>query len=194
MTRLVGADPSNTPFAHPIRWPGSWHRKPTPRLARIVSVVEGNEIDLGEAMERSASWLVNSAAGCSRRAIGASVPARSPMDSDPQLRRHGNPEGPTPSDRLQFLEPGWHGGVQRLGRFGRCAGGISPLVGQVTKYDEAATEKRWRSYHRWRPDRIGHGSLMRLAQLYYYSELAKTLPPMPEWMVEAIKAYKGVGR
>src|SRR5262249_31617828 len=29
---LVGADRSNIPINHPIRWPGSWHRKSTPRL------------------------------------------------------------------------------------------------------------------------------------------------------------------
>ena len=37
---------------HPIRWPGSWHRKKTPRLARIVALAEDTEIDLGEALER----------------------------------------------------------------------------------------------------------------------------------------------
>lgn len=49
--RLVGADASNTPMVHPIRWPGSWHRKTTPRLARIVALNEAHEIDLREALE-----------------------------------------------------------------------------------------------------------------------------------------------
>ena len=49
--RLVGADASNTPMVHPIRWPGSWHRKTTPRLARIVALNEAREIDLREALE-----------------------------------------------------------------------------------------------------------------------------------------------
>src|SRR5262249_16868934 len=34
-TRLVGGDPTNTPICHPIRWPGSWHRKGEPRLCEI---------------------------------------------------------------------------------------------------------------------------------------------------------------
>jgi hypothetical protein len=34
--RIVGGDPSNKPVCHPIRWPGSWHRKGDPRLAEIV--------------------------------------------------------------------------------------------------------------------------------------------------------------
>ncbi|WP_237214207.1 DUF3987 domain-containing protein [Falsiroseomonas oryziterrae] len=49
-TRLVGADATNTPMVHPIRWPGSWHRKQVPRLARIVALAEPREIDLTEAL------------------------------------------------------------------------------------------------------------------------------------------------
>src|SRR5260370_36006849 len=37
---------------HPIRWPGSWHRKGTPRLAKTVACSDDNEIDLNEALER----------------------------------------------------------------------------------------------------------------------------------------------
>lgn len=48
---LVGADATNKPIVHPIRWPGSWHRKGEPRLARIVAETE-SEIDLEDALER----------------------------------------------------------------------------------------------------------------------------------------------
>ena len=34
-TRIVGGDASNTPVCHPIRWPGSWHRKGEPVLCEI---------------------------------------------------------------------------------------------------------------------------------------------------------------
>lgn len=44
-TKLVVADASNKPVVHPIRWPGSWHRKGLPRLAQIVSLTE-SEISL----------------------------------------------------------------------------------------------------------------------------------------------------
>lgn len=47
--RLVGGDPSNKPVCHPIRWPGSWHRKGEPRLCEIEIETE-QEIDLGEAL------------------------------------------------------------------------------------------------------------------------------------------------
>jgi hypothetical protein len=47
--KLVGADPSSNTIVHPIRWPGSWHRKKEPRLCRIVSVTN-NEVDLGTVL------------------------------------------------------------------------------------------------------------------------------------------------
>src|SRR5271165_4892373 len=47
---LVGSDPTAASLAHPLRWPGSWHRKKDPpRLADIVSESD-NEIDLYEAL------------------------------------------------------------------------------------------------------------------------------------------------
>ena len=34
---IVGADPTNVPIVHCLRWPGSWHRKGEPRLCEIFS-------------------------------------------------------------------------------------------------------------------------------------------------------------
>jgi hypothetical protein len=49
---LVGGDTSNVPINHPIRWPGSWHRKSTPRPCEIVSTDHlDNEIDLDTALK-----------------------------------------------------------------------------------------------------------------------------------------------
>jgi hypothetical protein len=47
---LVGGDDSNKPAVHPIRWPGSWHRKRGPRLCRIETVDPDREIDLAIAL------------------------------------------------------------------------------------------------------------------------------------------------
>src|SRR5262249_15441560 len=50
-TTLVNGDRTNIPVNHPIRWPGSLHRKATPRLCEIVSTEHlDNEIDLDEAL------------------------------------------------------------------------------------------------------------------------------------------------
>jgi RecA-family ATPase len=49
-TKLVGADASNKPVCHPIRWPGSWHRKAEPRLCAIETLWADVEIDLDAAL------------------------------------------------------------------------------------------------------------------------------------------------
>jgi hypothetical protein len=48
--RLVGGDGTNNPICHPIRWPGSWHRKKQPRLCTIVAVEPDVEIKLAAAI------------------------------------------------------------------------------------------------------------------------------------------------
>jgi hypothetical protein len=47
---VAGGDPTNVPAVHPIRWPGSWHRKAEPRLCRIVEANPDCEIDLDAAL------------------------------------------------------------------------------------------------------------------------------------------------
>jgi hypothetical protein len=47
---IVGADATGVPPVHPLRWPGSWHRKGKPRLARIVGGDPRRETVLSEAL------------------------------------------------------------------------------------------------------------------------------------------------
>jgi DNA polymerase len=49
-TAIVGGDSSNVPLVHPIRWPGSLHRKRDPKLCRIVSLNPDAEISLDFAL------------------------------------------------------------------------------------------------------------------------------------------------
>ena len=49
-TRMVGGDPSSIPAVHPIRWPGSWHRKGEPRMCEIATMDAGQGIDLALAL------------------------------------------------------------------------------------------------------------------------------------------------
>jgi hypothetical protein len=49
-TEIVGGDASNKPTVHPIRWPGSWHRKGEPRLCEIEVLNPEAEIDLDAAL------------------------------------------------------------------------------------------------------------------------------------------------
>jgi hypothetical protein len=48
-TAVAGGDHSNIPTVHCLRWPGSWHRKASPRLCEIVSLNPNAEIDLDAA-------------------------------------------------------------------------------------------------------------------------------------------------
>ncbi len=48
--RFVGGDTSNVPVCHPIRWPGSWHRKTKPRMCEMVRFDPDHEIDLDTAL------------------------------------------------------------------------------------------------------------------------------------------------
>jgi hypothetical protein len=50
-TGIVGGDASNIPTVHPIRWPGSWHRKGEPVLCEIEDADPDREIDLSAALE-----------------------------------------------------------------------------------------------------------------------------------------------
>ena len=47
---IVGSDHSAVPLVHPLRWPGSWHRKGEPRLVR-AEINPDREIDLYAALE-----------------------------------------------------------------------------------------------------------------------------------------------
>jgi hypothetical protein len=47
---IAGADPTNVPVVHCLRWPGSWHRKSTPRLCEIFSTNPDAEIELDIAL------------------------------------------------------------------------------------------------------------------------------------------------
>jgi hypothetical protein len=55
---LVGGDGTSNPMVHPMRWPGSWHRKAAPRLCRIVAETD-HELDLDDAEQRlSEAWTL----------------------------------------------------------------------------------------------------------------------------------------
>ena len=65
-TKLVSGDDTNAPLVHPIRWPGSVHRKGEPRCAQIVSLNEAAEIDLQDVLE-----ALQDAAGAQPLSTGA---------------------------------------------------------------------------------------------------------------------------
>src|SRR5437868_6349360 len=47
---IVRSDPTAKPSVHPLRWPGSWHKKGEPRLAQIAGINAEIEVDLDNAL------------------------------------------------------------------------------------------------------------------------------------------------
>ncbi|HUZ74545.1 MAG TPA: hypothetical protein VMU87_16290 [Stellaceae bacterium] len=73
-TQYVNADGSAEPVVHPLRWPGSWHRKDIkhPRLAKIIAETS-NEIELRDALDLLQEATVDSNAdgGASKSIVDA---------------------------------------------------------------------------------------------------------------------------
>ena len=87
---LVGADPSATTPVHPLRWPGSWHLKGTPRLARVISLNPDAEVSLGAAEDALGGAV--EAAGL--RKNGDGTPEADPVLVASALRAIPNPDLP----------------------------------------------------------------------------------------------------
>lgn len=49
---IVSSDPTAKPPVHPLRWPGSWHKKGEPRLAQIAAINHDVEIELDDALAK----------------------------------------------------------------------------------------------------------------------------------------------
>ncbi len=160
--QLVGADGSAVPLVHPLRWPGSWHRKGEPRLARIVALNEDAEIDLGDALDRL------------REAVAAR--GGDPNTADYTTRKISEPEANffdiasavavIPNDDVGWdewnkvgmatwaasrgSEPGFH----VFDRWSR----------KSAKYNPTVTRERWDHISKSPPNRIGFGTLAHLAK------------------------------
>jgi hypothetical protein len=105
--RLVGGDPSNKPVCHPIRWPGSWHRKAEPVMCLIEEShsdrCSSRGADCGVAQGRAqreseAEWRGSSVDRLGRRVQGHHQRRRlsrrrgPPRDEDAH-RRHSRRRG-----------------------------------------------------------------------------------------------------
>ena len=157
--RLVGGDTTNNSIVHPIRWPGSWHRKGTPRLAKIVASSDDNEIDLAEALRRL------------REAVG-SVDDEVSNDEPKGDGGAGDPDAVTralsiiPNDDLEWDE--WN----KIGMATWAATGGSEIgallfdkwSAKSRKYDKEKTEHRWENYGKSPPTKTGFGKLVKEAR------------------------------
>jgi Protein of unknown function (DUF3987)/Primase C terminal 2 (PriCT-2) len=170
--KLVGADTSAVPLVHPLRWPGSWHRKKTPRLAEIAAESD-NEIDLDEALD------------ILREAMGAAAtPDPDVFDLDkPKTRLAKSIDdvvsalGVIPNDNLKWEYWNKFGMATWAATDGSAEGGkaFADWSAKAEKNDKAATDARWKHYATSPPDRLGFGSLI------YHAQRADPSWRVPSW-------------
>ena len=157
-TELGGGDATNISIVHPIRWPGSWHRKGTPRLAKIVASSD-SEIDLAETVERL------------RDATGAATFGVFGFKTDSKFRASdpaavASALSVIPNDNLSWND--WN----RIGMATWAATGGSEVGREAfadwsaksPKNDKDTTEARWQHYKTSPPTKIGFGTLVWLAR------------------------------
>jgi hypothetical protein len=165
--RLVGADPTNKSIAHPIRWPGSWHRKRTPKLAQIAALVEGAEIDLGEALERLREKVGDHRKPARTNGAGEAGNGRHKA-SDPRAVAAALAVIPNGTNLKAHHWEYWNKTGMTIwastegSEEGRAA--FHEWSAKSPKYDFYATEARWQHYFSSPPTELGFGSLVWLAQ------------------------------
>lgn len=167
-TAIAGGDASNIPVVHPIRWPGSWHRKAAPRLARIVALNREAELDLDEALERlqEAAAATGSDPAPATAAPGGLHPvapgfglrADDPLDVCAALAAIPNPD-------LAWDEWNRIGMATWAATAGSATGCAAFMAwsARSAKDDPATTAARWAHYAGSPPDRIGAGTLFHRA-------------------------------
>jgi hypothetical protein len=184
---IVGGDPSNNPISHPMRWPGGWHRKAEPRLARIILLRDCN-IDLDQALAKLMEVAPQKDKGRQHQS--------SWLKSDPKLV----------AIAIKYIPNDWEDDAEswnEWNRFGMAIFGatdgskeghkIFHIYSQKSKqnrYDEAKTDKRWESYYKSPPKRIGAGTLFHYAYKanpHWRDEFDRVIearflakPPIPE--------------
>jgi hypothetical protein len=159
-TKLAGGDPSAVPLVHPLRWPGSWHRKGTPRLSVIVAQSD-NEIEL------------NAALGSLREAMGANTISEPGTVSSPKKLQADSPRHiklalkAIPNDeKLNWKE--WNDiglatwNASNGSELGREA--FAQWSAKSPKNNPVETSARWDHFKTSPPNKIGFGTLVYLAR------------------------------
>ena len=103
---IAGADATSIPICHPIRWPGSWHRKAEPRLCEIMLDESDldHEIDLDEVLAKLEPLAPAPAPAGSRLGLRLAAQFRKPA-TDRAARNAGDPRdgnNPATTGRQRF--------------------------------------------------------------------------------------------
>lgn len=181
-TTIAGADPSNVPIVHPIRWAGSLHMKAEPRLCRIIEANVDSEIDLDTAFDdlKAAAPVEVAAPTYADDAEKASRKSSNPwLEFAADVRSGGGksdrmdiatlaelmPYVPNPD--LQYND--WNSIGLALWRATSGSDDGLALFNQfsersLAKHDAQATARRWRAYRHSPPTRTGGNKLAEIAR------------------------------
>jgi hypothetical protein len=157
-THIVGGDPSNKSIVHPIRWPGSWHRKGEPRLCRLEAINPDAEIDLDSALD-----ALTKAAKATNLKIDNTqhTPGKPQADID----RVAAALAVIPNNDIHWNEWNRIGMATWRATAGSDDGfkAFDTWSQKSKKYDQEKTTARWKHYFRSPPTALGFGTLHHLA-------------------------------
>ena len=154
---LVGADKSGAPMVHPYRWPGSWHRKGDPRIAKILTFNDC-EIDLPEALR-----LLRDAIGSADTEFNNASPKKLQAENPAHLALALKV---IPNENLEWKEWNDIGMATWNAAAGSDVGGkaFAEWSAKSKKNDPQVTNDRWNHYATSPPSKIGFGTLVYLAR------------------------------
>lgn len=152
IAEIAGGDPTAAALCHPMRWPGSWHTKGTPRLCRIVDGDDSQEVDLQEVAAALRLDGGNKSAAIGDRAADGSFTTKSEWTAAQLL----DVAARLPNDDLDWKA--WNDvGMAFYDASHGSADGLEAFLlfcDKSLKHDEAAAEARWSHFRTSPPDRI----------------------------------------
>lgn len=163
--RLAGviarSDHSAFPLVHPLRWPGSWHRKNEPRLV-VADIEADQEIDLYSALDILREQIGSEAPktnDLTKPRQSSNLLATDILDAVAAISQLSNND-------LEWVE--WNRiGMAIWAATGGSSAGLAAwhaFSEKSRKYDASMTTERWRHYSTSPPSRIGAGSLFHVAE------------------------------
>jgi Protein of unknown function (DUF3987)/Primase C terminal 2 (PriCT-2) len=173
---LVGGDPSAVPLVHPMRWPGSWHRKGRPKLA-TAEYQEGSKIhleDVTERLEQAATLRLEHATGEEADRLRAALeerrtgrgtapePEHDPGARDLDLEALADVIPNDDEPRSEWVAVGL--------AFYAASDGSSAGFDAWDRWSRKSTKahggthKQWKKFAKSPPDRTGTGALVRRAR------------------------------
>jgi Protein of unknown function (DUF3987)/Primase C terminal 2 (PriCT-2) len=166
-TKLAGGDPSGIPLVHPLRWPGSWHRKAEPRLAGIIACNPEIEIPYQEALGklRAATKAQPRPNGRDHSTAFTGIAQAEWLDICAALAVIPNDDTDIPKGASWKK---WDDmGLRIHAATGGSAAGydlFSNWSARSTEHDPANTRNIWLGF---KPTRTGAGALFNLAEQHY---------------------------